>query len=182
MNGSPELKRVAVVGLCLVSGLAGLCAIGVLTFSFLKPSEDIARLYQIARSLFRLGLGSIFVSLAVSIFLEYVFTSDRRFHDVLRSEYARRKPMLKVALALAAVMMAATLIQGFTLVRPSEGRWVSLSRAGSHEITESTAREYLWRLVTFSSLLLTVSSFSLFFQSTSVLHALGIDSVHRGRG
>ncbi|HKW62469.1 MAG TPA: hypothetical protein VJN89_08000 [Candidatus Acidoferrum sp.] len=161
---------VLVVGLSL---LATALAVIALLVSFVRPEWDTMRLLEMSTIAFRVGFGSIFAAIGAGAGLSYLLRPKGELSSRFEKQFARYRAALKVIVAAAGLLMAVTLIQGFTFVKVSANKWISTSRAGSHEVSGIMAREYFWRIIRFSSLFLVVSSSVLGFESTGILRVLG---------
>ena len=52
------------------------------------------------------------------------------------------------------IAAASSFFQGFTYVHPESHSWISTSKAGRREVTETIARDYLWLGIRFNSALI----------------------------
>jgi hypothetical protein len=164
----PLLHYLSVLVIGLSWPAAALALIALLV-SFVEPEWDAMRLLEMSSIAFRVGLASIFVAIGAGAGLSYLVRSKGELTSRFEKESARYRAALKVVGATAALLMAVTLIQGFAFVKLSSGKWISTGRAGSREISEIVAREYIWRLIRSSSLFLLASSFATGLQSTGIL-------------
>lgn len=179
MNGKesrfPLLRYLSLLVVSM-SWLATLLAVITLLVSFTRPEWGTIGLFEVSVIVFRTGFVSIFAAIGIGAGSSYLLRSKRELRSRFEKQFGRFRVVLKTIVAIAALLMAVTLIQGFTFVKLSNGKWISTSRAGSREIPEIVAREYFWRLIRFSSLFLFVSSCSTGFQSASILRVLGSPS------
>jgi hypothetical protein len=165
-----QLRSMSVVGL-VVSAPAALLAIVLMASSLTKPQLSSERLYYFSKLTGRIGFGSIFLGLSLSLILNSLARQLPLIHDCLRADFNRHRRLLSAFAAVVVILMATTLIPGFTFVHPSGNVWLSTSRAGTREVSELVARQYMWLLVRFSALFLALFAGSIGFESASILRS-----------
>ena len=118
-----------------VSGLAASFAIITLLVSFIRPEWGAIGLYKISGIVFRVGFASIFAAIGIGAASSYLLRSKGELSSGFEKQFGRYSAVLKAVAAIAALVMAVTLIQGFKFVKLSSGKWISTIRAGSREIS-----------------------------------------------
>lgn len=164
------LRCGALVGLA-ASVPAALLAIALFFASLAHPQIELERLYDLSMFVSWTAFGSIFFGLSLSLALNSISRPLRLVHDRLRADFGRYRPLLSICGSAIVILLAITLILGFTFVHHSGSVWTSTSRAGTQEIPDVVARIYMWRLARFSSLLLLLSAGSVGFESASIFKA-----------
>lgn len=94
------------------------------------------------------------------------------FRNASLASFGRFKTWFYAGLIVLALLFLETIIPGFRHVHPADSKWISTGHAGSWEISELTAKTYLWHEIRLQSLTILLLVFVLGFVSMGYIRAV----------
>jgi hypothetical protein len=137
--------------------------------SFVKPKIATQTLYGLSGLGWRIGAACLFVSILLAFGLNFTVARVVRARRQLRAALNHYRGWWRAGKIVLATMLVSCFIPDFRSVRFAGGLWIS---AKWGQITESTARQYLWGAVRFSSFFVFASAFNLCLFSLCVRDAM----------
>lgn len=143
MNVSPAILRRALIVASTISVLVAFASCIGVAGSFIRPILDLHRLYRIAT----LTRTASFCFLAAYIVAGFAFPSGAA---------ARSRPQASswastVLKVLCGACFLFVVLSPHTYIYPDSSGWITKSKAGVFSVSNSVAREYLWRDLRVSS-------------------------------
>lgn len=135
---------------CLICGVAAssllgvICAIGA-AISYAEPGQETQRLYDASRWLSQTAPLVLMVFFFALLGLGMLSRRSPNLAKAAERAYTDSRKWFHVALVVALVVIVSAVLPGFTNVHPEGTKWVSTGHAGTWEIPESLARNFLWR-------------------------------------
>jgi hypothetical protein len=151
MNRRVKLLRtlgMAVLVVCIGGVIGGFI---LLMTSILKPTMEIQGLYRVRKSAQAVSFG--FIAFAVITAWLINFLSVRLPQIQKQSKLSNRD--LRILQIVAAICVVLAFLSWNALnVQPSSDKWLAVTKAGTWEIPLTVAREYLWRNIMGSSVII----------------------------
>ena len=127
------------------------CALAAVTVSLVRPAIELRILYRAWKALSAATFGFVAFYLEMGLTIEYLRKRAHQERSVRR--FSDRE--LRFLQAVAVICVALVLFSWNALyVRPSGAVWIAVSKAGTWEIPQAEAREYLWRDMIWSAVII----------------------------
>jgi len=137
--------------------------------SFRMPQVEMAVLYRWSIVADRIGLGSLFITLAVLGAFGWLAKPFTDVNKAASSALTHPSMWQRAVWAAIIAVLLASLGPGFRYVHPEGSRWISTGRAGPWEVSAAVARVYLWRAVRMDAAFVLTIALNLGIASWSVL-------------
>jgi hypothetical protein len=124
-----------------ISVLCAAAAFGGLLCSIVKPNVDLHALYYLDRAWGRAGIVLLVLYFILGLAIDSLYKSvpDIRAQTKFSS---RHMQVLKISAAFCVLLV---ILSPFLYVYPSGSGWITASKVSTIAVTETVAREYLWR-------------------------------------